>query len=56
MDIGHEVRRYRAEPLVSPVPGAAPPVEEPAHELPTREAPVGEHEPARPDVEVVPSA
>ena len=24
MDIGREVRRYRAEPVISPVPGRAP--------------------------------
>lgn len=37
MDIGREVRRYRAEPLTSPVPGEAPaPVEQAPAPAPTR--------------------
>lgn len=32
MDIGREVRRFRAEPVISPVPGAEPPVEDAAAE------------------------
>jgi hypothetical protein len=30
VDIGREMRRYRAEPVNSPVPGEAPAVREPA--------------------------
>lgn len=30
MDIGRQVRRYRAEPVTSPVPGEAPAPHEPA--------------------------
>ena len=44
VDIGQEMRRYRAEPVDPPVPGEAPAVREPATDL---QVPARIREPAR---------